>query len=121
MNEDLLDKISTIAFTNLYSISKKTKRIELIGFDSKNIEHMALLALAQNAYTVFGFNLFIEMPLIKFLWFKFQHRKKFKIKRLKQVMNKFAPSCNEFIYHIYENNEGSEGVFKKIYERYYIK
>lgn len=118
MNDKEMDTISTIAFTNLYTISKDTQRIELVGFKWSNPEHKALLQLAKNVYTVFGFNIYIDMPFIKYLLFKIIHRKDKGIKRLTIPLNIFTPSCDEFIKHITDANN-CQDIFKKIYERYY--
>lgn len=94
---DLLDKMNYAACANFFTFGKDTKRIELIHFDSKNIEHRGLLLAASIARYYFNYTLYIDASRkeIRELNKEFS----FKAKKLYKKRND-CPDCDGLINYI---------------------
>ena len=117
MDKQLLDIVSNVALVNFYSLGKKDKQIQLIGYNYKNIEHKALFMIALIASRNLQYTINIQANLFKFLYLKWKYRKLTKLSRIKNT-NKEVPSCNEFISNITQANN-YPNAFIDLYNNYY--
>lgn len=113
--EKLYDEMVMVAYTNLYTLSKKNREIYLNGFDPHNESHRALYSIASMLSSNYQFPMHVGCKLLTY-W---RYKKIFKPyafatrKTLKDGL-----TCDEMIAHIEKAFE-KPGVFKDIYTAYY--
>lgn len=113
--EKLYDEIVMVAYTNLYTLSKKNREIYLNDFNPIDEGHRALYSIASMLSSNCRFPINIGCKL--FTYWKYKKIYKpyafAKRKTLKDGLN-----CNEIISHIEKAFE-KPGVFNDIYRAYY--
>ena len=115
--EKLYDEMVTVAYVNLYTLSKNKHEIYLNGFDPLNDGHRALYAIASMVSSNYQFPINIGCKLFTYL----KYRKLYKPYAFaKRKTFKDGLTCDEIINHI-ETAFVQPGVFKDIYAAYYKK
>lgn len=80
---DDFDKILNSGIYYLHSIAQDYDSVTIINFDSKDDNCLVLYELATIYCSIFNKTLYLEMPLFKYLWFKYKHKTGFKKGNLK--------------------------------------
>lgn len=113
------DKIIAITISNILSFSKDNK-ILLGSFNEKDINHLFFFEIAKIVKTCWNFNIYVEMPLLKYIKFYFKNRK-LKIKRLKKENSKNKININTVLDFEKTQINEQDDIFEKIYNIYYKK
>lgn len=116
-----LDGVISVAYANIFTLSKSTKKIIFWGFDPKNKSHLAMFYIASGAETVFNIEVKYEFSFFKSILFKIKH-KTFKRYRKKKdgCYNICFKNIDDFIGYI-EKANNEEGIFERVYEAYFKK
>lgn len=80
---DNFDKILNSGIYYLHSIAQDYNSLTIINFDSKDDNCLVLYELATQYCSIFNKTLYLNMPLFKYLWFKYKHKTNFKRGNLK--------------------------------------
>lgn len=75
---DNFDKVLNSGIYYLHSIARDNDSLTIINFDTKNDNCLVLYELATQYCSIFNKTLYLEMPLFKYLWFKYKHKTNFK-------------------------------------------
>lgn len=75
---DNFDKILNSGIYYLHSLAKDYDSLTIINFDSKDDNCLVLYELATQYCSIFNKTLYLDMPLFKYLWFKYKHKTNFK-------------------------------------------
>lgn len=114
-----LDGIINVAYTNIFTLGKTTKKIVFLNFNPKDEGHLALYFIAVGATNIFNIEIRYNFSFWKFLWFKIKHKEVKRYRGKKDgIYNICFKDVDDFIGYI-ENANNEKGVFKKIYNEYF--
>lgn len=123
MKEDnkYYDAILNVTLTNLFTLSKQTKKLVLKNYKEKNPSHRCVLEVASLLSLMGMAQIEIITSPLNFLFLKiFGHNKFFRGKWIKRSKSKEGVDINEIISHIEEANN-DPGVFSRIYSCYFVR
>lgn len=113
--EKLYDEVVTVAYTNLYTLSKRSHEIYLNEFDPLNESHRALYSIASMLSSNYQFPMYIGCKLLTYWKYKRIFKPYAFAKR--KTLHK-GLTCNEMIHHIEKAFE-KPNIFNEIYNAYY--
>ena len=114
-NKELLyDEIIKVSITNLYTLSKENKKVNLTNFNKKDKSHLCLLVIS-GYMKMFGCTLSVRTNFLNKFFIKRKTGIEFNITKDKEGI-----FCDEFIYHI-EKAYDRPGIFEEIYDNYFGK
>lgn len=123
MNEDnIFQKYDNIVTSTLLNIQAESKNKEIIlgNFNKDNINHLYFFEMSKIAQTCWNFTIFLDMPLLKYLKFKFKNRK-LNLKKMKKRQASYKVDIDKILNFIQQSFEESECIFSNIYHTYYKK
>ena len=121
MKEKTYSEMVTCCLTNVYTLSKNlsdAKYISLSSFDLNDDGHKAFLTICNYVSMLFKEDIYIDLPLLKFLKVK-KYFKNINIKKAKRKQNKIDIPTE--IAHICNSFSESEDSFKKIWKEFYSR
>ena len=113
------DKIIHSTLLNINAESKDGK-IFLRDFNKNNINHLYFFEIAKISQTFWNFQIVLDMPLLKYLRFKFSHRK-LNIRKMKKKDYEKGFDIEEILNFIQESFKAPTCIFSNIYYTYYKK
>lgn len=113
------DKIIHSTLLNINAESKDGK-IFLRDFNKNNINHLYFFEIAKISQTFWNFQIVLDMPLLKYLRFKFSHRK-LNIRKMKKKDYEKGFNIEEILNFIQESFKAPTCIFPNIYYTYYKK
>ena len=114
MNTTLYDNVIKVAVANFYTLSKDSKKINLVNFDFKNENHLCILNIAHTVQILFNTQVSVSTTWLKFFYYKL----KYKLKWCKRSKSLEGIDVNDFISHI-ESSNNLPNIFQNIYSAYY--
>ena len=117
---DLYDKIISSCMVNFYSFSKDNDKIILRDFFSKSNTYLFAFEVAKIVSDIYtNKQIYINMPFIKYIFFKIKNRKvKLKyIKKCEEVDN--ALNIEDMLYFVADSYGVKYSIFAEIYETYW--
>lgn len=112
-----LDRIVQSTLINIYSIANREGKIVLLNFDPKVNTDKCIIEIARIAVHVWRFEVEVDLPLFKYLMFKFKNRDII-VKRYK----KFAENkidVQELKSFVAKSYVKTTMIFDEIYNEYY--
>ena len=112
-----LDRIVQSTLINIYSIANKEGKIVLINFDPKVNTDKCIIEIARIAVSLWRFEVEVDLPLFKYLMFKFKNRDIIVKRYRKFVENKIdVQELKKFVAKSYVK---TTMIFDEIYNEYY--
>lgn len=121
----LYDNIVASSVLNIKDLSKKTGMIIFDNFDPTNKKHLFLLNTAEitKLYPDIHRDIYLIMPLLKYLWFKLKYRKRYQIKRYSKFLHKSELNniinIEKILQYMAEAYNITTNEFDEIYNTYY--
>ena len=113
------DKIIHSTLLNINAESKDGK-IFLRDFNRNNVNHLYFFEIAKISQTFWNFQIVLDMPLLKYLRFKFSHRK-LNIRKMKKKDYEKGFNIEKILNFIQESFKAPTCIFSNIYYTYYKK
>lgn len=110
------DELCNISMINLYTLSKKEKKIKLSNFDFKNKKHLYLLSIAKILNTLYGYKICIQSNFVDYIKYKIKHMNKY-IKYKRKMLN--GIEINSFLNHITTAQKLDENIWIDIYNVFF--
>ena len=116
------DKVIVLTLSNLTASAQPNKKIQLLGFTRKNMEHLFVLRVALMARDIFGVPVEIDASWRDIIYINWKIRKNFgKIKRIARMNQDGTPidTVLNYIHDYTKENLDANFNFGNIYHAYY--
>lgn len=121
----LYNRMFNALVTNIYSKSKnlqgRINRVNINFFDSENVSHQVVLFAANAATVIKGGDIYLNMPLIKFIKWKWPRRNTHKnVHWLRKVdISSHGLNPNEELEYISNAFGVDKSIWNEIYEEFF--
>lgn len=97
MNESIYKIYDTIVANTIYYFVQNKADIKIKKFDNKNFIHKYYFEIASMASGLYNKQIYINMPLCKYIPFKIKNRKKVKLKWISNEKVKFESNIEDIL------------------------
>lgn len=115
MNESIYKIYDTIVANTIYYFAQNKADIKIKKFDNKNFIHKYYFEIASMASELYNKQIYINMPLYKYIPFKIKNRKKVKLKWISNEKVKFESNIEDIL----KTMMGDISICTDIYNTYY--
>lgn len=115
MNENVYKLYDTIVANTVYYFAQNKADIKIKNFDNKNLIHKYYFEIASMVSGLYNKQIYINMPLCKYIPFKIKNRKKVKLRWISNEKVKFESNIEEILKTMIDDIS----ICADIYDTYY--